>query len=174
MLQRPPAGTIPDSPGSYQFKDKDGRVIYVGKAHSLRSRLSNYFVTPSSLPARTAQMVATAESVEWIQVRNDVEAFMLEYNLIKQHRPRFNIRLRLADDRVVRRLDDRRERRLRGLRLLRARDVAGDLGDPDDRVVVVVANRRDRNGDRHAAPSLRTRSVSKCSIRPPCRRVLRM
>jgi excinuclease ABC subunit C len=94
MLQRPPGGTIPDTPGSYQFKDKDGRVIYVGKAHSLRSRLSNYFVTPTSLPARTAQMVAAAESVEWIQVRNDVEALMLEYNLIKQHRPRFNIRLR--------------------------------------------------------------------------------
>jgi excinuclease ABC subunit C len=91
---RPPAGTIPDAPGSYQFKDKDGRVIYVGKAKSLRSRLSNYFVTPSSLPPRTAQMVATAESVEWIQVSNDVEALMLEYSLIKQHRPRFNIRLR--------------------------------------------------------------------------------
>jgi len=66
-------------------------VIYVGKAKSLRSRLSNYFQT--NLPPRTAQMVATAETVEWIQVRNDVEALMLEYSLIKQHRPRFNIRL---------------------------------------------------------------------------------
>src|SRR3954447_19496053 len=94
MIQRPPAGTIPDAPGSYQFKDRDGRVIYVGKAKSLRSRLSNYFVDPASLPPRTAQMVAAAESVEWIQVRNDVEALMLEYSLIKQHRPRFNIRLR--------------------------------------------------------------------------------
>ncbi|MGH9280148.1 MAG: excinuclease ABC subunit UvrC [Acidimicrobiales bacterium] len=94
MLTRPPAGTIPDSPGSYQFRDRDGRVIYVGKAKSLRSRLSNYFVNPLSLPPRTAQMVAAAESVEWIQVRNDVEALMLEYNFIKQHRPRFNIRLR--------------------------------------------------------------------------------
>ena len=94
MVQRPPAGTIPDAPGSYQFKDADGRVIYVGKAKSLRSRLSNYFVNPASLPPRTAQMVAAAESVEWIQVRNDVEALMLEYSLIKQHRPRFNIRLR--------------------------------------------------------------------------------
>jgi excinuclease ABC subunit C len=94
MLQRPPAGTIPDAPGSYQFKDRDGRVIYVGKAKSLRSRLSNYFVNPASLPPRTAQMVAAAEAVEWIQVRNDVEALMLEYSLIKQHRPRFNIRLR--------------------------------------------------------------------------------
>ncbi len=94
MFQRPPAGTIPDAPGSYQFKDRDGRVIYVGKAKSLRSRLSNYFVNPAHLPPRTAQMVAAAESVEWIQVRNDVEALMLEYSLIKQHRPRFNIRLR--------------------------------------------------------------------------------
>ncbi|HEX5268484.1 MAG TPA: excinuclease ABC subunit UvrC [Acidimicrobiales bacterium] len=94
MLQRPPAGTIPDAPGSYQFKDADGRVIYVGKAHSLRQRLSNYFQSPAGLLPRTAQMVAAAESVEWIQVRNDVEALMLEYNLIKAHRPRFNIRLR--------------------------------------------------------------------------------
>jgi excinuclease ABC subunit C len=94
VLQRPPAGTIPDAPGSYQFKDRDGRVIYVGKAKSLRSRLSNYFGNPALLPPRTAQMVQSAESVEWIQVRNDVEALMLEYSLIKQHRPRFNIRLR--------------------------------------------------------------------------------
>ena len=91
MVQRPPAGSIPDAPGSYQFKDAHGRVIYVGKAKSLRSRLSNYFQT--NLPIRTAQMVATAETVEWIQVRNDVEALLLEYSLIKQHRPRFNIRL---------------------------------------------------------------------------------
>jgi excinuclease ABC subunit C len=94
VLTRPPAGTIPDAPGSYQFRDRDGRVIYVGKAKSLRSRLSNYFQNPANLPARTAQMVAQAESVEWIQVRNDVEAVMLEYSLIKQHKPRFNVRLR--------------------------------------------------------------------------------
>jgi excinuclease ABC subunit C len=91
VVVRPPAGTIPDAPGSYQFKDKHGRVIYVGKAKSLRSRLSNYFQT--NLPIRTAQMVATAETVEWIQVRNDVEALLLENTLIKQHKPRFNIRL---------------------------------------------------------------------------------
>jgi excinuclease ABC subunit C len=94
MVQRPPAGSIPDAPGSYQFKDARGRVIYVGKAKSLRSRLSNYFQSLSSLPPRTAQMVQTAESVEWIQVRNDVEALMLEYSLIHQHQPRFNVRLR--------------------------------------------------------------------------------
>ena len=94
VLQRPPAGTIPDAPGSYQFRDKDGRVIYVGKAKSLRSRLSNYFQNPAHMLPRTAQMVAQAETVEWIQVRNDVEAVMLEYSLIKQHKPRFNVRLR--------------------------------------------------------------------------------
>ncbi|MBW3557300.1 MAG: excinuclease ABC subunit UvrC [Actinobacteria bacterium] len=93
-MQRPPAGSIPEAPGSYQFKDRDGRVIYVGKAKNLRSRLGNYFQNPRNLPPRTAQMVGTAESVEWIQVRNDVEALMLEYSLIKAHRPRFNIRLR--------------------------------------------------------------------------------
>jgi excinuclease ABC subunit C len=93
VVERPPAGTIPDAPGSYQFKDAHGRVIYVGKAKSLRSRLANYFVNPATLSPRTAQMVTTAETVEWIQVRNDVEALMLEYNLIKEHRPRFNVRL---------------------------------------------------------------------------------
>ena len=93
MVVRPPAGTIPDAPGSYQFFDADGRVIYVGKAKSLRSRLSSYFQNPRNLHPRTAQMVATAANVEWIQVRNDVEALMLEYNLIKQHLPRFNVRL---------------------------------------------------------------------------------
>lgn len=94
MVKRPPAGTIPDAPGSYQFKDALGRVIYVGKASSLRQRLSNYFQDPRNMHPRTAQMVATAESVEWTTVRNEVEALMLEYSLIKQHRPRFNIRLR--------------------------------------------------------------------------------
>ena len=93
MVSRPPAGTIPDAPGSYQFKDAEGRVIYVGKASSLRQRLSNYFQNPAGLHPRTAQMVNTAATVEWIQVRNDVEALMLEYNLIKEHRPRFNVRL---------------------------------------------------------------------------------
>ena len=91
VLERPQA--VPDAPGSYQFKDADGRVIYVGKARSLRSRLSNYFQDPSHLHPRTAQMMAVATSVEWIVVSSDVEAIMLEYNLIKAHRPRFNIRL---------------------------------------------------------------------------------
>ncbi len=94
MIQRPPAGTIPDAPGSYQFKDAQGRVIYVGKAASLRHRLANYFGDPRNMPSRTAQMVEMAESVEWTTVRNEVEALMLEWSLIKEHRPRFNVRLR--------------------------------------------------------------------------------
>lgn len=94
VVQKPAAGTIPISPGSYQFKDELGRVIYVGKASNLRQRLSNYFQDPAVLHPRTANMVAAAHTVEWIEVRNEVEALMLEYSLIKQHRPRFNIRLR--------------------------------------------------------------------------------
>ena len=94
VIERPPTGTIPDEPGSYQFKDALGRVIYVGKASSLRHRLSSYFQRADRLHPRTRQMVETAESVEWTIVRNEVEALMLEYSLIKQHRPRFNVRLR--------------------------------------------------------------------------------
>jgi excinuclease ABC subunit C len=92
MLQRPPAGSIPDAPGSYQFKDDGGRVIYVGKAKNLRSRLANYFQNPRNMPTRTRQMVESAESVEWIQVANEVEALMLEFSLIQRHKPRFNVR----------------------------------------------------------------------------------
>jgi excinuclease ABC subunit C len=91
VLERPTG--IPDAPGSYQFKDADGRILYVGKARSLRARLANYFGDPRQLHPRTAQMLERAASVEWIQVRSDVEAIMLEYNLIKTHRPRFNVRL---------------------------------------------------------------------------------
>ncbi len=94
MVTRPPTRTIPELPGSYQFKDVHGRVIYVGKASNLRQRLSNYFQDPAQLHPRTAQMVATAESVEWVTVRNEVEALSLEFSLIKQHHPRFNVRLR--------------------------------------------------------------------------------
>jgi excinuclease ABC subunit C len=91
VLERPTS--IPDAPGSYQFRDQDGRVIYVGKARSLRSRVGNYFQDPAHLHPRTAQMMERAASVEWIQVGSDSEAIMLEYNLIKRYRPRFNVRL---------------------------------------------------------------------------------
>ena len=91
-IARPEAGSIPTHPGVYTFRDKDGRAIYVGKAKSLRNRLSNYFA--SDLHPRTRAMVEAAEEVEWIVTDNEVEALHLEVNLIKQHRPRYNVRYR--------------------------------------------------------------------------------
>ena len=91
-MQRPDE-SIPVSPGSYQFRDVQGRVIYVGKAINLRSRVSSYFADPKTLHPRTASMMSFADKVEWIEVRNEVEALLLEYALIKEHKPRFNIRL---------------------------------------------------------------------------------
>ena len=91
MVKRPPAGSIPDSPGSYQFRDAEGRVLYVGKAKSLRQRLGSYFGKRDRLVPRTAQMLDEATDVEWIQVANELEALMLEFNLIREHKPRFNV-----------------------------------------------------------------------------------
>ena len=94
MVERPPAGTIPDAPGSYQFRDGEGRVLYVGKAKSLRSRLNSYFGRRDRMATRTAQMLDEATDVEWIQVANELEALMLEFTLIQEHRPRFNVDLK--------------------------------------------------------------------------------
>ncbi|WP_433612751.1 excinuclease ABC subunit UvrC [Prescottella agglutinans] len=91
---RPAPGTIPVEPGVYKFRDPHGRVIYVGKAKSLRSRLNSYFADVSSLHPRTRQMVTTAGSVEWTVVSTEVEALQLEYNWIKEFDPRFNVRYR--------------------------------------------------------------------------------
>jgi excinuclease ABC subunit C len=87
-------GSIPDEPGSYQFVDAGGRVLYVGKAKSLRSRVNSYFQDPGNLAHRTAQMVAAADHVEWMVVGTEAEALLLEHNLIKQFQPRFNVRLK--------------------------------------------------------------------------------
>jgi excinuclease ABC subunit C len=91
---RPAPGTIPLDPGVYRFRDERGRVIYVGKAKSLRQRLNSYFADITALHARTRQMVTTAASVEWTVVRTEVEALQLEYNWIKEFDPRFNVRYR--------------------------------------------------------------------------------
>ena len=91
---RPAPGTIPDTPGVYRFSDQHGRVIYVGKAKSLRSRLSSYFQDVSALHQRTRQMVTTAAKVDWTVVANEVEALQLEYSWIKQFNPRFNVKYR--------------------------------------------------------------------------------
>jgi excinuclease ABC subunit C len=91
-LSRPQAGSVPTQPGVYLFRDGDGRVVYVGKAKSLRSRLSNYF-TGDHHP-RTRAMVEAAREVEWIVTDSELEALHLEVSLIKQHRPRYNVRYR--------------------------------------------------------------------------------
>ncbi len=91
---RPKPGEIPDQPGVYRFSDGDGRVIYVGKAKSLRSRLNSYFADPAGLHHRTATMVATARHVEWTVVQTEVEALQLEYSWIKEYDPRFNVKYR--------------------------------------------------------------------------------
>lgn len=91
---RPAPGSIPVEPGVYRFRDPHGRVIYVGKAKSLRSRLTSYFADLTGLAPRTRQMVMTAGSVEWTVVNTEVEALQLEYNWIKEFDPRFNIRYR--------------------------------------------------------------------------------
>ncbi len=91
---RPRPGEIPVDPGVYRFRDKDGRVIYVGKAKSLRPRLSSYFQDIQALHPRTATMVRTGASVEWTVVATEVEALQLEYSWIKEFDPRFNVKYR--------------------------------------------------------------------------------
>ena len=94
MATRPLPGSVPDAPGSYQFLDRDGRVLYVGKAKSLRQRLNSYFQDTGGLAPRTAQMVEQADHVEWMVVGSETEALLLEHNLIKQFQPRYNVRLK--------------------------------------------------------------------------------
>ncbi|MCW8380257.1 excinuclease ABC subunit UvrC [Streptomyces justiciae] len=91
---RPVPGQIPDSPGVYRFRDEHRRVIYVGKAKSLRQRLANYFQDLANLHPRTRTMVTTAASVEWTVVSTEVEALQLEYSWIKEYDPRFNVKYR--------------------------------------------------------------------------------
>ncbi|MFB9461488.1 excinuclease ABC subunit UvrC [Streptomyces cinereospinus] len=91
---RPRPGDIPDCPGVYRFRDEHRRVIYVGKAKSLRQRLANYFQELAGLHPRTRSMVTTAASVEWTVVSTEVEALQLEYSWIKEYDPRFNVKYR--------------------------------------------------------------------------------
>ncbi len=89
---RPEPSEVPDAPGAYLFRDPDGRVIYAGKAKSLRKRVASYWAKP--LHPRTQAMVDASDRVEWIVAANEVAALHLEYNLIQEHRPRFNVRYR--------------------------------------------------------------------------------
>ena len=118
MLTRPATAEIPDSPGAYLWRDAHGQVMYVGKAKSLRKRVNSYF--SKDLAARTQAMVDASESIEWIVTDTEVAALLLEYSLIKEHLPRFNIRLR--DDKsypylaITRSADWPRARVMRGAR----------------------------------------------------------
>ncbi|KRA32799.1 MULTISPECIES: excinuclease ABC subunit UvrC [unclassified Nocardioides] len=94
LSYRPAPGSIPTQPGVYRFRDRQRRVIYVGKAKNLRARLSSYFQDIANLHQRTASMVTTATSVEWTVVKTEVEALQLEYSWIKEFDPRFNVKYR--------------------------------------------------------------------------------
>ena len=85
---------VPDQPGVYRFRDGQGRVIYVGKAKSLRSRLASYFADPRGLHPRTRSLMEAAADVDWTVVGSEVEALQLEYAWIKEFDPRFNVRYR--------------------------------------------------------------------------------
>ncbi|MFC4061955.1 excinuclease ABC subunit UvrC [Planomonospora corallina] len=91
---RPRPGSIPESPGVYRFRDPGGRVIYVGKAKSLRQRLNSYFADFAGLHPRTQTMLTTAAGVDWTVVGTEVEALQLEYSWIKEYDPRFNVKYR--------------------------------------------------------------------------------
>lgn len=92
MLQRPPPASVPDVPGVYIFRDRHGRPLYVGKAKSLRKRTANYF--GRDLQPRTRSMVEAAEDLEWIVTESEVAALMLEFSLVQEHQPQFNVRLK--------------------------------------------------------------------------------
>ena len=85
------AKSMPDSPGVYLFLDASKRPIYVGKAASLRARLRSYFGPPGDLPPKTQRTVEHADEIDFLVTRSEMEALLLEYNLIKQHRPRYNV-----------------------------------------------------------------------------------
>ncbi|MGN5732487.1 excinuclease ABC subunit UvrC [Arthrobacter psychrochitiniphilus] len=91
---RPAPGEIPTDPGVYRFRDEHGRIIYVGKAKNLRSRLNSYFANPATLLPKTHAMVHHAASVQWTIVGSELEALQLEYTWIKEFAPRYNLAFR--------------------------------------------------------------------------------
>jgi excinuclease ABC subunit C len=94
MELRDKAGQLPLVPGVYLYKDAGGRVIYVGKAKSLRNRVRSYFSEDKLADAKTGTLIAEARDIDYILVDNEKEALALENNLIKQYQPRFNVLLR--------------------------------------------------------------------------------
>ncbi|MGO1774684.1 MAG: excinuclease ABC subunit UvrC, partial [Agrococcus casei] len=122
---RPATGDIPKDPGVYRFRDERGRVLYVGKAKSLRQRLQNYFQPLDSLHERTRRMVLSAVDVDWTIVKTEFEALQLEFTWIKEYEPPFNVQFRddksypylavtMAED--VPRVSVTRNRKMKGAR----------------------------------------------------------
>ena len=93
-MERPPASTLPTTPGVYLYKDAQGRIIYVGKARNLRRRILSYFRPISALTPKTVAMIGHAASLETLSTGTEKEALLLEASLIKKHRPHYNIVLR--------------------------------------------------------------------------------
>ncbi len=94
MSWRPKTSDIPTEPGVYRWFDSSGRVIYVGKAKNLRSRLTSYFASPETLHKRTRKMVETATDLQWTIVKSEFEALQLEFTWIKEFNPHFNVRFK--------------------------------------------------------------------------------
>ena len=94
MEPREKAALLPEKPGVYLFKDAGGRVVYVGKARSLRSRVRSYFLESRWTDAKTGSLAREIADLETILVQNEREALALEHNLIKQYKPKFNVMLR--------------------------------------------------------------------------------
>ena len=86
--------TLPVKPGCYLMKNAEGKIIYVGKAISLRNRVRSYFHTDAGHDAKTRRLVRDIADIEWIVVGSELEALILEMNLIKKHRPKYNVRLK--------------------------------------------------------------------------------
>jgi len=83
--------SLPVLPGVYQFKNKDNKIIYIGKAKNLRVRVRSYFQSQNNQSSKTITMMKNAHDLEWIVVENEVEALLTEANLIKEYRPRYNV-----------------------------------------------------------------------------------
>jgi excinuclease ABC subunit C len=91
---RPASGEVPTNPGVYRFSDRNGRVLYIGKAKNLRSRIANYFGPLNALNPKTQRMLALSSAIDWTVVATDTEALILERSWIREMKPPFNIQFR--------------------------------------------------------------------------------
>ena len=86
--------TLPDNPGVYQYYDKDGKILYVGKAKNLKKRVSSYFTKQHFENRKTEVLVSKIQRIEFTVVKTEIDALLLESSLIKEFRPRYNISLK--------------------------------------------------------------------------------